>query len=373
MGGKLEDQTSVVYVSPLKALSNDIQKNLREPLRAIRQLAEERGTPLPEIRVAVRTGDTPAKEREFMRRRPPHILITTPESLYIVLTVDSRRTSRACAPSSAVPLRRVNVDLAGGVGALDQAAIDEVKSQAWPDVRDADELHDALLSLVLLPAQELGSWREWMGELVHTGRATRITWNRAPEEESRLRPAARSGAGEPRDESRERREAGEEGHVATERVEWVQAALPAVTFEAETPAWASRGAIGSPTEEEAVRRIVQGWMEAIGPTMELPAPAWEREVLPSRIARYSGADLEQLCLSGAVAWGRLRLRDDSAEDEEMPRRRQMLTRSASLGLVLREYLPHLLEPGPVGAGDGIAGLRLLLTKGEAKREPQPTH
>ena len=100
MGGKLEDQTSVVYVSPLKALSNDIQKNLREPLRAIRQLAEERGTPLPEIRVAVRTGDTPAKEREFMRRRPPHILITTPESLYIVLTVDSRRTSRACAPSS---------------------------------------------------------------------------------------------------------------------------------------------------------------------------------------------------------------------------------------------------------------------------------
>ena len=72
----------------------------------------------------------------------------------------------------AVSLRRVNVDLAGGVGALDQAAIDEVKSQAWPDVRDADELHDALLSLVLLPAQELGNWREWMGELVAAGRAT---------------------------------------------------------------------------------------------------------------------------------------------------------------------------------------------------------
>ena len=73
---------------------------------------------------------------------------------------------------------------------LVQAAIDEVKSQAWPDVRDADELHDAFSSLVLLPAQELGNWREWMGELVHTGRATRITWSREPEEESRLRPAA---------------------------------------------------------------------------------------------------------------------------------------------------------------------------------------
>jgi ATP-dependent Lhr-like helicase len=83
ISGTLEDRTSVVYVSPLKALSNDIQKNLREPLRAIRQLAEERGTPLPEIRVSVRTGDTPAKERESMRRRPPHILVTTPESLYI--------------------------------------------------------------------------------------------------------------------------------------------------------------------------------------------------------------------------------------------------------------------------------------------------
>src|SRR5574337_1996266 len=82
--GRLEDRTSVVYVSPLKALSNDIQKNLWEPLRAIRRMAEERGTALPEIRVAVRTGDTPAAERQSMRRRPPHILVTTPESLYIL-------------------------------------------------------------------------------------------------------------------------------------------------------------------------------------------------------------------------------------------------------------------------------------------------
>ena len=79
MEGRLADQTSIIYVSPLKALSNDIQKNLWQPLKAVRQLAEEQGTPLPEIRAAVRTGDTPPKERESMRRRPPHILITTPE------------------------------------------------------------------------------------------------------------------------------------------------------------------------------------------------------------------------------------------------------------------------------------------------------
>jgi ATP-dependent Lhr-like helicase len=441
----------------------------------------------------------------------------------------------------AVSLRRVNVDLAGGVGALDQAAIHEVKRQAWPDVRDADELHDALLSLALLPAQELGNWREWMGELVAAGRACRVVWSRGERrvltrergwpsaecQEGVTETGTERKGGAPSTQCREDPEAGTGGYVATERMGWVQTALPAAKFEAETPAWASRGAIGSLTEEEGVRRIVQGWMEAIGPTtvaalarrlgllsgrvetalltleaggvvlrgrftpgvdaattewcerrllarihrltlgrlrreieavaaadflrflfrwqhvhpgsqlhgrdgilsvigqlqgMELPAPAWEGEVLPARIARYSGADLEQLCLSGAVAWGRLRLRNDSAEAEEMPRRRQMLTRSASLGLVLREQLPHLLEAGSIGAGemsglsstagavvrhlqtrgasflleiarttrhlesqieealwelvarglvtgDGIAGLRLLLTKGEAKREP----
>ena len=87
----LPDATQVVYVSPLKALSNDIQKNLATPLQEIRALAEERGTSLPEIRTAVRTGDTKASERQRMAKRPPHILITTPESLYILLTSDSGR------------------------------------------------------------------------------------------------------------------------------------------------------------------------------------------------------------------------------------------------------------------------------------------
>ncbi|MFQ5458331.1 MAG: DEAD/DEAH box helicase, partial [Myxococcota bacterium] len=91
--GALEDRTQVVYISPLKALSNDIEKNLRGPLAEIRALAEEAGTPLPDIRIAVRTGDTPARERQLHVRRPPHILITTPESLYILLTAEKSRAA----------------------------------------------------------------------------------------------------------------------------------------------------------------------------------------------------------------------------------------------------------------------------------------
>ncbi|MFN2569333.1 MAG: DEAD/DEAH box helicase, partial [Candidatus Dormibacteria bacterium] len=97
--GELEDRTSVVYVSPLKALSNDIQKNLAGPLTAIQVLAESRGSLLAEIRVAVRTGDTPAAERARMLRRPPHILITTPESLAILLTAQGTRELLSTAGS----------------------------------------------------------------------------------------------------------------------------------------------------------------------------------------------------------------------------------------------------------------------------------
>ena len=87
----LPDATQVVYVSPLKALSNDIQKNLAGPLEEIRALAEKLGQPLPEIRTGLRTGDTKPSERQKMAKRPPHILITTPESLYILLTSKSGR------------------------------------------------------------------------------------------------------------------------------------------------------------------------------------------------------------------------------------------------------------------------------------------
>ena len=91
LSGKLTDQTEVLYVSPLKALSNDIQKNLEVPLSEILQLAGQRGFLMPDIRTAVRTGDTLAHERRAMLVRPPHILVTTPESLYILLTAAKSR------------------------------------------------------------------------------------------------------------------------------------------------------------------------------------------------------------------------------------------------------------------------------------------
>jgi ATP-dependent helicase Lhr and Lhr-like helicase len=91
LAGDLTDRTEVLYVSPLKALSNDIQKNLETPLGEILQLAGERGMLMPVIRTAVRTGDTLAHERRAMLARPPHILVTTPESLYILLTAAKSR------------------------------------------------------------------------------------------------------------------------------------------------------------------------------------------------------------------------------------------------------------------------------------------
>ena len=89
--GTLADETQVVYVSPLKALSNDVHKNLEIPLAEIAALAEKQGIPLAPIRTAVRTGDTPMSERQKMTRMPPHILVTTPESLFILVTAGRSR------------------------------------------------------------------------------------------------------------------------------------------------------------------------------------------------------------------------------------------------------------------------------------------
>src|SRR5678816_979946 len=87
----LPDEVRVVYVSPLKALSADIHKNLAEPRRGIRELADTLGINAPGITAAVRTGDTTSSERAAMLRTPPHILVTTPESLYLLLTAARSR------------------------------------------------------------------------------------------------------------------------------------------------------------------------------------------------------------------------------------------------------------------------------------------
>jgi ATP-dependent Lhr-like helicase len=91
--GVLPEGTQVVYVSPLKALAVDIAKNLTGPLAEIRAHAEQLGLPAPEIRIQTRSGDTTQSERAAMLRKPPHILVTTPESLYLMVTAAKSRES----------------------------------------------------------------------------------------------------------------------------------------------------------------------------------------------------------------------------------------------------------------------------------------
>jgi len=91
LAGKLDDTTHVIYVSPLKALSNDVQRNLQTPLEGIQKELQAMGLPEVNVRTLVRTGDTPAAERTAMTKRPPHIVVTTPESLYILLTSEGGR------------------------------------------------------------------------------------------------------------------------------------------------------------------------------------------------------------------------------------------------------------------------------------------
>jgi len=89
--GSLPDETRVIYVSPLKALAVDVAKNLVEPLAEMHALAAEQGRALPEIRVATRSGDTSPAQRAAQTKRPPHLLVTTPESLYLLLTAEKSR------------------------------------------------------------------------------------------------------------------------------------------------------------------------------------------------------------------------------------------------------------------------------------------
>jgi ATP-dependent Lhr-like helicase len=91
LSAPLPDEVRIVYISPLKALSADIHKNLAEPRRGIKRIAEEMGLEAPRITAAVRTGDTTSSERAAMLRKPPHILVTTPESLYLLLTAERSR------------------------------------------------------------------------------------------------------------------------------------------------------------------------------------------------------------------------------------------------------------------------------------------
>src|SRR5215472_1967712 len=133
--GELLDRTEVLYVSPLKALSNDIQKNLEVPLGEILQLAGQRGVLMPEIRTAVRTGDTLAHERRAMLAHPPHILVTTPESLYILLTAArSREVLRTVESVIVDEIHAVADDKRGAHLALSLERLDHLTGKRLPRI-----------------------------------------------------------------------------------------------------------------------------------------------------------------------------------------------------------------------------------------------
>ncbi len=135
LAGELIDQTEVLYVSPLKALSNDIQKNLEIPLGEILQLAGQRGMLMPEIRTAVRTGDTLAHERRAMLAHPPHILVTTPESLYILLTAArSREVLRTVESVIVDEIHAVADDKRGAHLALSLERLDHLAGKRLPRI-----------------------------------------------------------------------------------------------------------------------------------------------------------------------------------------------------------------------------------------------
>jgi len=125
--GTLPDETVVVYVSPLKALTNDVRKNLETPLGELLVAAEARGIALAPIRTATRTGDTPQSERARMLRKPPHVLVTTPESLFILLTAEKSRRLFARVRTVIVDeIHAMAADKRGSHLALTLARLDEL-------------------------------------------------------------------------------------------------------------------------------------------------------------------------------------------------------------------------------------------------------
>ena len=122
---QLPDQTQVLYVSPLKALSNDVHRNLELPLAQLAELAGQQGVLLAPIRTSVRTGDTPMQERARMLRKPPHILVTTPESLFILLTAErSRQMLRSVSTVIIDEIHAIADDKRGSHLALSLARLD---------------------------------------------------------------------------------------------------------------------------------------------------------------------------------------------------------------------------------------------------------
>ena len=167
----------------------------------------------------------------------------------------------------AVALRRIDPDLARGVGALDQSAIDEVRGQAWPDVRDADDLHDVLLTLGILPAETAREWETWAGELVQDGRAARALWTPSHPAPRTSHPPQTTAHLAPDTSHPESYSDSLEALVATERIATVRAAVPDIHVDADLiPPHPLSGKAAPVDQTEATRAIVNGWLQALGPT-----------------------------------------------------------------------------------------------------------
>jgi ATP-dependent Lhr-like helicase len=164
--GELPNQTEVLYVSPLKALSNDVHKNLEIPLAGIAELAREQGVALAPVRTAVRTGDTPQAERQAMGRKAPHILVTTPESLYILLTAAGPRKMLASVRTLIVDeIHAVADDKRGAHLALSIARLESLIAQHAPGAR----LQKIGLSATVSPIEEVARFLSEDAHIVQVG------------------------------------------------------------------------------------------------------------------------------------------------------------------------------------------------------------
>ena len=160
--GELVDEIQTLYVSPLKALSNDVHKNLDVPLAGIAALAKSKGIELPEIRTAARTGDTPPSERQKMGRKPPHILVTTPESLYILLTAAGPRKLLASVRTLIVDeIHAVADDKRGAHLALSIARLEALTGRPLQKIG---------LSATVNPIEEVAHFLSPAAKIVQAGR-----------------------------------------------------------------------------------------------------------------------------------------------------------------------------------------------------------
>ncbi len=160
--GELENQTQVLYISPLKALSNDVHRNLDVPLAGIRAVAEKHGVALAAIRTAVRTGDTPMWERQQMGKEAPHILVTTPESLFILLTAERSRKMLSSVRTLIIDeIHAVADDKRGSHLAISVARLEALTAQ---------KLQKIGLSATVSPIEEVARFLSPRAKVLQVGR-----------------------------------------------------------------------------------------------------------------------------------------------------------------------------------------------------------